>query len=91
MISPVLRRWVSVVDWLPRYRRADLPFDLVAGVTGAAILVPQSMAYAQIAHLPPIVGLYASVVPLLVYAVLGGRGGRRGDAGPGGAARRHTG
>jgi SulP family sulfate permease len=67
----VIRRWVSAFDWVPRYRRADLPFDLVAGVTGAAILVPQSMAYAQIAHLPPIVGLYASVVPLLVYAVLG--------------------
>jgi SulP family sulfate permease len=71
MISPVIRRWISVLDWAPRYRRSDLPFDLVAGLTGAAILVPQSMAYAQIAHLPPIVGLYASVVPLLVYAVLG--------------------
>jgi SulP family sulfate permease len=67
----VLRRWVSVLDWLPHYRRADLPGDVVAGLTGAAVLVPQSMAYAQIAHLPPVVGLYASVVPLLVYAVLG--------------------
>lgn len=60
-----------MLDWLPHYRRADLPGDLVAGITGAAVLVPQSMAYAQIAHLPPVVGLYASVVPLLVYAVLG--------------------
>jgi SulP family sulfate permease len=67
----VLRRWVSALDWLLDYKRADLRFDVVAGLTGAAILVPQSMAYAQIAHLPPIVGLYASVVPLLVYAVLG--------------------
>jgi sulfate permease, SulP family len=67
----VLRRWVSVLDWLPKYKREDLRFDFVAGLTGAAILVPQSMAYAQIAHLPPIVGLYASVVPLLVYAMLG--------------------
>jgi sulfate permease, SulP family len=66
-----VRRWISVLDWLPSYRRADLPGDLVAGLTGAAVLVPQSMAYAQIAHLPPVVGLYASVVPLLVYAVLG--------------------
>jgi sulfate permease, SulP family len=66
-----VRRWISVLDWLPHYRRADLPGDVVAGLTGAAILVPQSMAYAQIAHLPPVVGLYASVVPLLVYAVLG--------------------
>ena len=66
-----VRQWVSVLDWLPNYRRADLPGDLMAGVTGAAVLVPQSMAYAQIAHLPPVVGLYASVVPILVYAVLG--------------------
>ena len=66
-----MRRWISVLDWLPHYRRADLPGDVVAGITGAAVLVPQSMAYAQIAHLPPVVGLYASVVPLLVYAVLG--------------------
>ncbi|HKH26506.1 MAG TPA: SulP family inorganic anion transporter, partial [Acidimicrobiia bacterium] len=66
-----MRRWISVLDWLPHYRRADLPGDVVAGVTGAAVLVPQSMAYAQIASLPPVVGLYASVVPLLVYAVLG--------------------
>jgi sulfate permease, SulP family len=66
-----VRRWISVLDWLPHYRRADLPGDVVAGITGAAVLVPQSMAYAQIAHLPPVVGLYASVVPLLVYAVLG--------------------
>ncbi|MBV8561236.1 MAG: sulfate permease, partial [Acidimicrobiia bacterium] len=66
-----MRRWISVLDWRPHYRRADLPGDLMAGLTGAAVLVPQSMAYAQIAHLPPVVGLYASVVPLLVYAVLG--------------------
>ncbi|MGQ0804945.1 MAG: SulP family inorganic anion transporter [Actinomycetota bacterium] len=56
---------------LPRYRREDLPGDLLAALTGAAILVPQSMAYAQIAQLPPVVGLYASVVPLLVYSLLG--------------------
>lgn len=60
-----MRRWISVLDWLPHYRRAGLPGDVVAGLTGAAVLVPQPMAYAQIAHLPPVVGLYASVVPLL--------------------------
>ncbi len=67
----MLRRWFSVFEWLPNYRRADFRFDLVAGLTGAAILVPQSMAYAQIAQLPPVVGLYASVVPLLVYTLIG--------------------
>jgi SulP family sulfate permease len=65
------RRWFPVLEWLPRYKRADLSGDLVAGLTGAAILVPQSMAYATIARLPPVVGLYASVVPLVVYAVFG--------------------
>jgi sulfate permease, SulP family len=64
-----VRRWISVLDWLPRYRGTDLAGDVVAGLTGAAVLVPQSMAYAQIAHLPPVVALYASVVPLIVYAV----------------------
>jgi sulfate permease, SulP family len=64
-------RLVPVFEWLPRYRRGDLPGDVVAGLTGAAILIPQSMAYATIAGLPPVVGLYASVVPLLVYAVFG--------------------
>ena len=67
----MIRRWVSVFDWVPRYRRADFPADLVAGLTGAAVIVPQSMAYAQLARVPPVVGLYVSVVPLLVYAVLG--------------------
>jgi SulP family sulfate permease len=67
----LLRRYVSVLEWLPGYRRADLPGDLIAGLTGAAILVPQGMAYAQIAGLPPVVGLYASVLPLVAYALLG--------------------
>lgn len=66
-----MRRLVPVLEWLPHYRRADLSGDVVAGVTGAAVIVPQSMAYARIAGLPPVVGLYASVVPLLVYAALG--------------------
>src|SRR5919106_5844509 len=56
---------------LPRYRRENLPGDVSAALIGAAVLVPQSMAYAQIAELPPVVGLYASVVPLLVYSLIG--------------------
>jgi sulfate permease, SulP family len=60
-----------MLAWVRGYRRADLVPDVVAGITGATILVPQSMAYAGIAGLPPVVGLYASVVPVLVYAVFG--------------------
>ena len=68
---PRVRRAIPILEWLPRYRREYLRGDLVAGVTGAAIIVPQSMAYATIGGLPPIVGLYASVVPVLVYVVFG--------------------
>jgi SulP family sulfate permease len=60
-----------MLEWVRGYRRADLFPDVVAGITGATILVPQSMAYAAIAGLPPVVGLYASVVPVVVYAVFG--------------------
>ena len=53
------------------YQRDWLRGDLVAGVTVAAYLVPQVMAYATVAGLPPVVGLWAALVPLAVYAVLG--------------------
>lgn len=57
--------------WLGTYSRADLQADLVAGLTVGVVLVPQSMGYAMIAGLPPLHGLYASLVPLVVYALLG--------------------
>ena len=53
------------------YERSWLRWDLLAGVTVAAYLVPQVMAYAEVAGLPPVVGLWAILGPLLVYAVLG--------------------
>ncbi|HET9563450.1 MAG TPA: sulfate permease [Mycobacterium sp.] len=53
------------------YQRVWLRGDVVAGVTVAAYLVPQVMAYATVAGLPPVVGLWAALVPLAVYAVLG--------------------
>ncbi|MGY6652396.1 SulP family inorganic anion transporter [Amycolatopsis sp. TRM77291] len=54
-----------------RYRRSWLRGDLLAGVTVAAYLVPQVMAYAEVAGLPPEAGLWAVIGPLTVYAVLG--------------------
>ena len=69
-----LRRYLPFLGWLVHYRRADLPGDLVAGLVTAIMLIPQSMAYAQLAGLPPQVGLYASVAPLAVYALLGTSG-----------------
>jgi len=53
------------------YRRAWLPGDLLAGVTVAAYLVPQVMAYATIAGLPPVTGLWAAFPALIAYALLG--------------------
>ncbi len=62
---------LSPAPWLRRYRRADLPADLVAGLTVAVMLVPQGMAYAMLAGMPPVAGLYASTVPLVAYALVG--------------------
>jgi sulfate permease, SulP family len=64
-------RLVPAAGWLRNYRRSDLPGDLSAGLTVAIMLIPQGMAYAMLAGLPPVVGLYASTVPLLVYALFG--------------------
>ncbi|MEM7159761.1 MAG: sulfate permease [Myxococcota bacterium] len=52
-------------------RRTNLRRDLTAGLTTAVMLIPQAMAYAMLAGLPPIVGLYASTLPLVVYALIG--------------------
>lgn len=66
-----LLRWVPGVNLLRGYRRDALRSDLVAGIVLAALLVPQGMAYAQLAGLPPVTGLYATLIPLLVYFLLG--------------------
>ncbi len=66
-----VKRLIPILDWAPSYRRADLRSDLAAGVTIGAMLVPQAMAYALLAGLPPAVGLYAATVPVLIYAVFG--------------------
>jgi SulP family sulfate permease len=62
---------LPIIAWLRDYQRADLGADVIAGLTTAVMLVPQAMGYALLAGLPPIVGLYASVAPLLLYAALG--------------------
>lgn len=67
----MLQRLIPAVGWLREYRRSDLPDDLSAGVTVAVMLIPQGMAYAMLAGLPPVYGLYASTLPLLVYALFG--------------------
>ena len=74
-LSP--RRWtrwlpsLPILDWGRRYDRDTLTGDLVAALIVTIMLIPQSLAYALLAGLPPEVGLYASVAPLLLYAVFG--------------------
>lgn len=67
----LLKRHVPISDWLPDYHLPDLKKDFRAGLTVGVLLIPQSMAYAIIAGLPAIYGLYASIVPLAIYAVFG--------------------
>jgi len=66
-----MKKILPILGWLPRYRRKDLAGDLTAGLTVAVMLVPQGMAYAMLAGLPPVVGLYAAVIPLFAYSLFG--------------------
>jgi sulfate permease, SulP family len=66
-----LRRTLPVFEWLPGYPRTSFTSDLAAGLTVGAVLIPQGMAYALVAGLPPVVGLYAAVFPIVAYAALG--------------------
>ncbi|MFP5417388.1 MAG: SulP family inorganic anion transporter [Actinomycetes bacterium] len=69
--APRWERLVPGVGVLRHYDRSWLRGDLVAGATVTAYLIPQVMAYAQIAGLPPIVGLWGMIAPLLLYSLLG--------------------
>lgn len=71
MSSLRLNRYLPILDWLPGYGRGELASDGMAGLIVAIMLVPQGMAYALLAGLPPEVGLYASIVPLVFYGLLG--------------------
>ncbi|RAR62261.1 MULTISPECIES: SulP family inorganic anion transporter [Halomonadaceae] len=64
-------RWIPLIGWLHGYRRDTLARDLLAAVIVTLMLVPQALAYALLAGLPPEVGLYASMLPLVFYAVFG--------------------
>lgn len=64
-------RYLPILEWLPHYKKEYFKGDLAAGLTVGVLLIPQGMAYALIAGLPPVYGLYAALVPQVVYAVLG--------------------
>ena len=66
-----MKKWLQnvfrVTEWIPSYGKDELTGDLKAGITTGIMFIPQGMAYAVIAGLPPIYGLYAGVIPLLIY------------------------
>ena len=66
-----IRRFIPILFWLPRYDRSWLTVDIIAGLTLWGLVVPEGMAYAGIAGLPPQAGLYTLLAALLVYALLG--------------------
>ncbi len=66
-----LARWIPGLDSLLHYRRAWFRPDVQAGLSVAAIQIPTAIAYAQIAGFPPQVGLYACILPMLIYALIG--------------------
>jgi high affinity sulfate transporter 1 len=69
--APTDRRPWPVFSWAQGYRKRWLPFDVIAGLTVCAILVPEGMAYAELAGVPPEYAFYAAPVALLAYAALG--------------------
>ncbi|MBO9395854.1 sulfate permease [Shimia sp. R9_2] len=70
-MSHPLRRFVPILDWGRRYDRNALSNDLIAAVIVTIMLIPQSLAYALLAGLPPEAGIYASIAPIILYAVFG--------------------
>lgn len=70
MISQVLK-FVPITEWIRRVSRQDVGADLVAAAVSTVLLIPQGLAYAMVAGLPPVVGLYASILPAVLYAIFG--------------------
>ncbi|NHZ94418.1 SulP family inorganic anion transporter [Massilia sp. CCM 8734] len=60
-----------MLQWVRNYRRASLPGDISAGIVVALMMIPQGMAYALVAGLPPVAGIYASILPPILYAIFG--------------------
>ena len=66
-----LRQYLPCLDWAERYHRHAFVSDLIAAIIVTVLLIPQSLAYALLAGLPPEMGLYASILPLICYAIFG--------------------
>lgn len=66
-----IKKILPILEWLPNYNTSLFKGDLVAGITVGIVLIPQGIAYALIAGLPPIYGLYCALVPQIMYAIFG--------------------
>lgn len=66
-----LKKFIPILDWLPKYSLSFLKGDVFAGLTVGIILIPQGIAYALIAGLPPIYGLYTALIPQIIYTIFG--------------------
>ncbi len=67
----LLVRYLPILGWLPKYQGSWLRLDLIAGLTVVALLIPEGMAYAQIAGMPPQTAFYAAPIGLLAFAIFG--------------------
>ena len=66
-----IKKIAPILEWLPNYNTSLFKGDLIAGITVGIVLIPQGIAYALIAGLPPIYGLYCALVPQAMYAIFG--------------------
>ena len=66
-----IKKLIPILEWLPNYNTSLFKGDLFAGITVGIVLIPQGIAYALIAGLPPIYGLYCALVPQVMYAIFG--------------------
>ena len=66
-----MNQYIPFIHQIKNYKKSYLSGDISAGLTVGVMLIPQGMAYSMLAGLPPIYGLYASTIPLIIYALLG--------------------
>ena len=70
-VPPQVRKFLPFLQWWPQVNRTTARADLISGITGALIVLPQGVAFAAIAGLPPVYGLYAAMVPVIIAALFG--------------------